>query len=269
MFPLAGKTFPGSAEELESAINEALAEYFDATDEQSVASVSGEFPKLKSVMIDLDDAEIRTSKTPPKPKPGGKRQRGPTVQKFDLSAQPIRYEQAGLYLKLTASDLKFDFDRDRKGAPMLVLTGAGSGKVDARISKADIEALATEAATMAAEGQGITIQELDLKLTSSGPRSIAAEVRVKARKLLVSGVIHITGQLDIDDELNATISDLECTGEGLIGNTAAALVQPKLKPYDGKTIPLMTFSLGDVVLKDVKIDVAKKDLHVTAAFAEA
>jgi hypothetical protein len=33
-------------------------------------------------------------------------------------------------------------------------------------------------------------------------------------------------------------------------------------------VPLMAFSLGDVALRDLKIDL-KKDLHITAAFGTA
>jgi hypothetical protein len=269
MFPLAAKTFPKSSEELEEAINDALEEFFALPSDKSGASITGELNSIKTLKINLDDAVVHADQPPPRLKPAGKRQRGPSVQKLNLSAQPIGYEQAKLFLKLNASGLKFDFARDKRGRAMLVLTSAESGSVDAKISKADIEALALQAATLAAEQQGIKVQELDLELTSAGDRAVAANVRVKGKKLLVSGVLHVTGQLDIDDELNATISGLECTGEGLIGSAAAKLVQSKIQSYNGKTIPLMTFSLGDVTLRDVNIDLAKKDLHVTADFGRA
>ena len=84
----------------------------------------------------------------------------------------------------------------------------------------------------------------------------------------MTGVIRITGRLDIDDELNATVSDLDCRGEGMVGTAAAGIVKKKIAPYDGTTVPLMAFSLGDVALRDLKIDL-KKDLHVTAAFGTA
>jgi hypothetical protein len=46
---------------------------------------------------------------------------------------------------------------------------------------------------------------------------------------------------------------------------ASGLVKSKLKPYEGQTFPLMTFSLGDVALRDLKIDV-KNNVQVTADF---
>jgi hypothetical protein len=268
MFPLSGKKFPTSSEELDEAITAALTDVFTVDgDETDVVIIEGggEFPALKTVTIDLDGASVTASKPPPKPIGTGKRQPGPKVDKLQLSAAPIRYEQAKLNLKLTASGLQFEFDRDKKGNPLLVLTDAKSGKVDARIGKDDIESLLTEAAGIAAKQQGIKIQDLELDLKKAGPLAVAADVRVTAKKLMMTGTIHITGRLDIDDELNATVSDLDCNGEGMIGTAAAGIVKKKLAPYDGTTVPLMAFSLGDVALRDLKIDL-KKDLHVTAAF---
>jgi hypothetical protein len=264
MFPLAGKKFPSSANELADAITTALADVFTLRGE-AVDLAGGQFPSIKTFNIDLDGATISASKPPPKPIGTGKREPGPHVDKLNLSAQPIRYEQAKLNLKLSATGLKFDFDRDRKGNPLLVLTDAKGGKVDARISKDDIQTLVTEAATLAAKQQGIKIEDLELDLTKSGPRAVAADVRVTAKKMMMTGVIRITGQLDIDDELNATVSNLDCKGEGIVGSAAAGVVKKKIAPYDGTTVPLMAFSLGDLTLRDLKIDL-KKDLHVTAAF---
>src|SRR5215203_5684125 len=141
MFPLAGKSFPTSAGELADALTTALAGIFTLPSEDSVQLQGGKFPAIKTVSIDLDGATIAANKPPPKPIGTGKRAPGPRVDKLDLSAQPIQYEQAKLNLKLSASGLKFDFDRDKKGNPLLVLTEAKGGKVDARISKDDIEAL--------------------------------------------------------------------------------------------------------------------------------
>jgi hypothetical protein len=270
MFPLAGKSYPQSPDDLERAINDALFNVFRLNGKKSGAHVEAtRFPNIKSIKIDLDDAKIDADKPPPKPIPTGKhREPGPKVEKLDLSAQPIHYEKAKLNLKLNATGLKFDFDKDKKGNPLLVLTDAKTGKVDAKISKNDIEYLVRQAATHAAKQQGITLQDLDLNLKSAGPRSVAADVKVKARKLLMTGTIHIAGQLDIDDQLNATISNLSATGEGIVGSAAAAILQKKIQPLNGTTVPLMTFSLGDISLRDLKLDL-KKDLHITASFGTA
>jgi len=117
MFPLAGKKFPTSADELAGAITTALGDVFTLPGEEAVELDGGKFPTIKAVKIDLDGATVSANKPPPKPIGTGKRESGPRVDKFSLSAQPIKYEQAKLNLKVNATGLKFDFDRDKKGHP--------------------------------------------------------------------------------------------------------------------------------------------------------
>ena len=266
MFPLAGKNFPDSAEALAEAIQGALGQVLTlAAKGDAVSAEGGKYPSVKKLKINLNNAEVSASEPPPKPTPTGKRQPGIEVDQLEVVGHPIKYEKNKLDLELKASGVKLDFGRDKKGQPLLVLADAKTGHVQAKMSKADIEALARTAAEMAAKGQGIKIEDLDLTLTSEGKRSLAADVRVKARKMMVSGVLHITGRVDVDDELNATVSKLDCDGEGMVGTMASGLVKSKLKPYEGKVFPLMTFSLGDVTLRDLKIDV-KSNVQVTAEF---
>ena len=266
MFPLAGKDFPETSDELARAISGALAEVFTlAKKDAAVSAEGGKFPSIRKLKINLNNASVSATEPPPKPKPTGKRQPGISVDQLEVTGKPIKYEQNKLDLELKASGVQFDFGRDKKGQPLLVLADAKEGYVQAKMSKDDIEALARAAAEVAAKTQGIRIDDLDLTLTSEGNRSLAADVRVKAKKMMVSGVIHITGRVDVDDEMNATVSKLDCDGEGMIGTMAAGLLKGKLKPYEGKTFPLMTFSLGDVSLRDLKIDV-KNNVQVSAEF---
>ena len=266
MFPLAGKSFPTSAEELAEAIRGALGQLLTlAKKDGAVSAEGGKFPSIKKLKINLNNAAVSAAQPPPKPKPIGKREEGISVDQLEVVGKPIQYEQNKLELELKATGVKFDFGRDKKGQPLLVLSDAKEGHVQAKMSKQDLESLARAAAEMAAKPQGIKIEGLDLTLTSEDQRSLAADVRVKAKKMMVSGVIHITGRVDVDDEMNATVSKLDCDGEGMVGLMASGLVKSRLKPYEGKTFPLMTFSLGDVALRDLKIDV-KGNVQVSADF---
>jgi hypothetical protein len=266
MFPLNCKDFPSTADELASAIEDALRDVFTLPKSAGV-TIEGadDFPHIESLRIDLDGARLKGGEPPPKPAGVGKRKPGVTIDQLEISGHPIQYEQTKLDLSLNAAGLTFEFGHDKSGRGLLVLADAEEGNVEAKIKKKDIEALALEAATLAARQQGVSVQELDLDLRSTGERSIAADVRVKAKKLMVSGVLRVAGAAEVDDDLNATLSRLTCTGEGMIGSAAAGFLQKYLKAYDGRQIPLMAFSLGDVTLRDlsVKID---NSVHVMAAF---
>jgi hypothetical protein len=265
MFPLSGKEFPTSAAALGAAIHGALAETFALSSESAVIVTGGEFPAVGSVAVDLDGASISATEPPPRPVGVGPRRPGVTVARLSISGHPIRYRKARLDLDLTATGVKLDFDRDGAGRPMLVLAGAEDGRVLGKIGKGDLQAVALEAATMAAKQQGVAVQELTFDLTQAGPRGVSAAVRVKAKKMMMSGVVNIAGRLDVDDDLTATLSGLTCTGEGIIGGAAAGMLQAKLRPLNGKRIPLTAFSLGDVTLRDLTLRVGA-DVEVSAAF---
>ena len=268
MFPLAGKAFPRNADELTVAIHDALTEVLSLPKKLTPVIVDApKYPAVKRLKVELNGATVSATEPPPKPKPAGKRQPGLHVDELEIIGRPIRYEASKLNLQLKAKAVSFDFAKDKRGQPLLVLSNAGEGHVDAKIGKADIESLATAAAGIAAKEHGVTIKDVDVDLRAQGPRSVTADVRVQAKKMLVSGVIHITGKLDVDDELNATVSGLACRGDGVVGTLVAGLVQSKIKSYNGHRVPLVAFSLGDVCLRDLKINV-KDGLHVTARFGK-
>ena len=269
MFPLSGKTFPTSKEELAQQIRDAMDTVLTLPKKgEPVVAEGGSFPSVKKLKINLNGASVSATEPPPKPKPSGKREPGIEVDQLEITGHPIQYESRKLELDLKGKGLRFDFGRDKKGQPLLILADAEEGHVKAKISKADVEALALEAASFAAQKQGIKIQDLDLTLASDGPRSVAAEVRVKARKLVMSGVIVIKGKLEVDDDLNATLSELDVDGEGVVGTMVAPMLKKKIEPHNGTVIPLVAFSLGDVALRDLKITV-KDSVQVTADFGKA
>jgi hypothetical protein len=266
MFPLAGTSYPRSSDELKTAIRNSLAEVFQLPSGNSVVKIEGGvWPMLGRVVVDLSGAVLKVTEMPPRPIPQQPREPGLTVGELQILGRPIRYERSRLDLALNARSLRFDFAHDATGRAMLVLADATDGHVDLKMSKSDLQAALFSAATMAAKAHGVAIQDLQLNLASGGPRSFEGDLRVKAKKIMMSGVVHLRGKIDIDDSLVATLSNLACGGEGMIGSMAAALINTHLKANEGKKIPLMAFSMGDVSLHDVRIAVTEV-IDVTAEF---
>jgi hypothetical protein len=266
MFPLIASTFPATRGELAHAITAALANVLALPSRDSVVSIVGErFPVIERLEVDLSGASIRKDSMPHKPRPGQERQPGPSAQQFRVIAKPLSYESSRFDLSLDAREVRLDYARDRDGQPMLVLKSAQEGNVQARISHADLQAALLSLASQFAERQKIVIQDLHVTLTQASPRSVAAEVRIAARKMFVTGVISVRGQVNIADDLTATISNLDASGEGVVGAMAAGLIRPQLQPHNGRVVPLLAFSLGDVALRDVSVTV-DDGLHVTASF---
>ena len=269
MFPLSGKEFPGSSDELGTAIHDALSDVVTFGKKSGGVSVEGgKFPAVEALRIDLSGATVNINDPPPTPKAKGKRKPGLTVGKLEVLGHPIHYEKSKADLELTARGLSFDFANDAKGNPLLVLTDAREGHVEVKIKKDDLQAMLKSAATLAAKEHGVTIQDIEVNLEAAGPRSLEADVRVKAKKLMMSGVVHVRGRADVDDELVATLSGLKVEGEGMIGTMAAAFLKGHVGKYEGRKVPLMAFSLGDVALRDLTIS-TKGAVRLTASFGHA
>jgi len=270
MFPLAGKDYPESSDELAESIQEALSEVLTFPKNGDVVKITGgTYPDFKSVKVDLSGATVSTDSPPPPPKPKGKREPGPSAEKLNVIGKPIHYKDSEANVELTATGVRFDYAHDAKsGNAMLVLADAEGGHVVFSVDKDDLQSLLLAAASVGAKQQGVTIQDLQAKFTSDGPRTLDAEVRVKAKKMVMSGTVVLKGRVDIDDALVATVSNLAATGEGMMGNMAAGMLQGKLREAEGKKIPLTTFSLGDLTLKDLKIS-TDKGLKISADVGKA
>jgi hypothetical protein len=267
MFPLTGKDFPSSTDELASSIHDALAGVLKLPKNSSTVKIDGggRFPSISKLKVDLDGASVNGNKPPPKPQPVGKRQPGIEVKDLEVVGRPIKYEKSKLDFTVKAKDVSFDFARDKKGNALLVLTDARQGHVSACISKQDLQALLLAVTQEVGEQQKVKIQDLSLNLTQQGPRSIAADVRITGKKLMVTSTLNLQAALDIDDEFNATLSHLQVSGEGVVGMMVSKLIQSKLKPYEGQKFPLVAFSLGDITLRDLSIGI-KKDVQVSGEF---
>jgi hypothetical protein len=166
---------------------------------------------------------------------------------------------------LTASDVELHQASDPAGLIVLVLHKAAEGRVEASVAKSDLEALIAEVAKAEAGKHGVSIDNVQLFLRSQSPRSLAGEIRLRAKKLFLSASLRITGQLDLDEELNARISGLDCVGEGAIAGVACGVLKPHLQKLNGREFPLMSLPLGEVRLRDVRVAVGEK-LSVTAEF---
>jgi hypothetical protein len=269
MFPLSGKNYPRSVQELSESLVTAMEQLVRFPDRRKVINITGgSFPSLDQVKINLTDAMVVTEELPPRPEAAGDIQPGVKVTSLEVLGHPIRHQAAKVDLSLRARGLNFDFARDRDGIPMLLLQAAESGQVEVRVTQPDLQSLVASVAAMIIKPHGIVVQELAVNLAKLGPRTVEAQVRVKAKKAFVSGTLLLRARVDVDDELIATVSSLSVNGDGMIGKLAAGALKGKLGEIEGEKIPLTTFSLGDVRLHDLTV-LTHDGLCITAEFGSA
>ena len=61
------------------------------------------------------------------------------MSQLEVSGHPIKYEASKIEVQLKGTGLEFEFAKDKKGNPLLVLTDAEDGNVDLKVAKADIK----------------------------------------------------------------------------------------------------------------------------------
>lgn len=263
MIPLQRKKFPDSKTELAAALEEAFRPYIKK--DGPIVTVSARvFPYLDGIDINLDGALI-TSHPPPPPKPTGETKAGCEAALLSLTARKVRLQGAPINLSLQAHDIVFHEGRDDKGDVLLLLHSLRAGHVAVSATQLDLEKAIGEVAEREARKQGITIEQTRVSFRARGPRSISADMILTARKLLFRARLDISGQLQIEDDFSAKLSNLKCRGEGAIGSIACAAMEPHLRNLDGRSFSLMSLPLGQIQLRDVRIAVSDT-VEVTAEF---
>jgi hypothetical protein len=266
MFPLKTDTLPANATDLARRLNESLRDLFQLpNDPVTVREVS--YPHLASLAVALDGAQLR-GQPPRVPSPTGESTPALTVDSFTAKGSHISVGPAAVDFALEAKGVHLHRASDSEGNAVLLLHSAADGRIEVSASPADLEALIAEVAKTEAAKHGVAIDSVQLSLRSNSPRSLAADVRLRAKKLFLSTSLRITGQVDLDEELNAKISGLECTGEGAMGGIACGILKPHLEKINGRKFSLMSLPLGEVRLRDVRIAAGDK-LSITAEFGVA
>lgn len=263
MLPLHTATFPSSATDLARLLNESLQRVFPGRSD-AVTIRAASYPRLDALQILLDGAKF-SENAPRPPVISGKTSPALEIDELTLRGSPISVGPAAVNLSLSARKVQLGQGRDSNDQIVLSLEGAANGNIEISLGKSDLEALITAVAKSQAGKQGVTIDSVQLDLQQKNPRSVATEVRLRARKLFLSATIQITGQLDLDDRLNLKISGLHCEGSGGIATMACGVLRPYLQKFDGREFSLMALPLGEIRLRDVQLSVGDQ-ISVRAEF---
>jgi head-tail adaptor len=267
VIPLHRTQFPNSKAELAEAMNESLRRYVRKEGEPIVTINARVFPYLDEIAINFDGAELDPV-LPSFAKPVGETRQACEAASVNIRGRHVSIQGAPLNLQLTASDLIFDQGRDEKGEALLLVRSVRNGHFAVSVAQLDLENAIRQMAEREGAKQGITIEETRVSLRARGARSIAADIRLQARKFLFRANVDISGQDDIDDDFNARISNLKCRGEGAVGSVACGMLEPHLKRLTDRSFSLMSLPLGEIKMRDVRISVADT-VEVTAEFGTA
>jgi hypothetical protein len=266
MIPLAGNKLPSSREELARAIEDALRRYVTKTG-PIVEVRSRVFPYLDEVAINLDGARFDQPPALPTALLGEKK---PAFEAavVKLSAQNIAVRGIQANLQIEAHDVVLQRADDANGQTVLLPQKVRDGHVTISAAQLNLEDAIARFIEREAEAQGIVIEQVRLAVRERGPRSLAAEVRIQARKLFLRAKIDISARLDIDDVFVARLSQLQCRSSGVIGTRACSMLQPHLERFEGQAFSLKSLPLGNSELHDLRLAVTDT-VEITVDFGTA
>ena len=256
MLPLSGKSFPSTSKRLVSAIKRGFAE--QGVTARSVEAEGGCFPKIDSLSVDLSDASVTRDVDIPSmdPASGGG---GIEAEKFELRAEPLYMEKAPFEIRVQASHAVFEYTgKPKSGA--LVLKDAKEGSISIAAAMPDLEALMHRLAVEAAEKHGVEVRKTSVELESRGQRALTFRATATAKMFIMTATLTLSGQVDVDADLNARFSQLTLSGDGMITKMASGFLRPKLDKLQQRAIPLLAFSLGDIRLRDIQVSTGKRFL---------
>jgi hypothetical protein len=266
MISLRRKQLPSSKDELARAIDDALRRYVSKPG-PIVDVRSRVFPYLDEIAINLDGAQF-DSPPPAPPAAAGERKPAFEAALVRLSAQNISVRGVPANLQIEAHHVVLQKTDDANGEIILLPQKARDGHLTIAAVQLDLEEVLAKFVESQARPHGIAIEQVRLSIRERGPRSLAAEVRIQARKLLFRAKIDIYGQLDIDELFVARISQLKCKSTGAIGVRACSALQPHLERFEGKTFSFKSLPLGDTRLHDLRIAVTDT-VEITIDFESA
>jgi hypothetical protein len=265
MFPLSTRSLPADAEALRLALNQSLNQIVQPAAADRVTIEDRSYPRLAAIRISLDGSIATTELVPPFTKNFGPVEPALEVEQFEMFGRPLRVQQAAIDLSCVAQNVEIAQGRDANGNVLLLLHKAATGNLEVSVSTSDLQSLIRSAATVMAAREGVILEEVAVNAVAPTARSLEIEVRVRARKLFLTTQLRIKGSAALDEQLNLTLVDLKCVGEGTLGTLACGVLGPHLERFNGRSFPLLALPLGEVKLRDVQIAI-NPNFRVSAQF---
>ena len=221
---------------------------------------------VHALRVDLSNASVDPDRKAAKVGRKAKAERSLHVRRLEFLAHSFTVRGAAMNLAMTALDCRLDLKRDKAGKPVLALGDLLDGRLEFSMPVRDIEMLLVESARADGGALGFRVEDVDLDLESVGPRTARGRMHVKTKLAFIGAGLHFTGRIDIDDDMNARVSDLACWGDDVLGPVVTGLIRPGLAKYNGKTRPIVRFGSDDVRLRDVALAADDDHVRVTASF---
>lgn len=257
-----------TAADIQSALHSGIRSLLTLSSEPAQVEVNGELPRLNWIRLDLTGTSIEASNL--SQGTGRKASQDGSMAASRLTVLARRLQVGGVTIAevaLDARDAGLDLITDTAGNRWLRLMDAAEGEFSLDLGAGEPDRLLREALSVAAAKYGAELKEGQLRLAQAGVTSVSFQMEATGRKAFVRGTVQVDGRLELDEELHARLSDVRCSGRGILGIALAAWLQSSAKKWEGERIPLLGHSFGVVKCHHLRLNVGEGDaLRVVGAF---
>jgi hypothetical protein len=252
MFILDTDKIPTTAQELTCAITASLRRSIRLPASASPVVLTGDLPKLTALAVDVSNGQVDTTQPLPDPNVPGNTDAGPSAESFTIQGHPISIEGIALQFDLSARNVAFAYARNSDGDLIATLRDAADGHLSVQLEHEHLEEAILIVSRKFAASSGVTIQKVSATLTSIDSTTVDVLLNITAKKF-VTAMVRISGRLSVNDRMIATATNLNADADGMVGTIAVNLIRPHLLKMNGRPLPLLAFSLGNVKLRGVDV----------------
>jgi len=263
---LGRKDFPSPRDDLAQALDAALHRFVQKTG-PIVDLRSRVFPLVDEIRINLDRAKFDSPPPPPA------KVEGETALAFEtavvtVTGRNISVRGVPLDLRMEMRDVVFHKGADANGDAVMLIHRAREGQLVLSAGQLDLEEAIVRIAGAKARLYGVDLEQVRLAMRARSRRSLAADIKIQAKKFFARANIDIYAQLDISNEFVAKVSEVRCKGDGKLGSFACAALAPVFEKLKSNAFPLKSLPLGGLQIQDVHVAVADT-VELTVDFGSA
>jgi len=251
---LGRKDFPSPRDDLAQALDAALHRFAQKSG-RIVDLRSRVFPLVDEIRINLDGAKVN-SPTPPLAKVEGETTLAFETAAVTVSGRNVSVGGVRIDLRMEMRDVVFHKGADANGDAVLVIHRAREGQLVVSAAQLDLEEAIGRLGGEKARLWGVDLEQVRLAMRARSRRSLAADIKIQAKKFFARANIDIYAQLDISNEFVAKVSELRCKGEGKLGSFACAALIPLFEKTKSGSFELKSLPLGGLRIVDVHVAVA-------------
>src|SRR5437588_5474959 len=224
MLSLGRKDFPSPRADLAQALDAALHRFVQKSG-PIVDLRSRVFPLVDELRINLDGAKL-DSPCPPLAKIEGETALAFETAVVNVRGRNISIRGVPLNLRMEIRDVVFHKGADANGDAVLVIHRAGEGQLAVSAGQLELEEAIARLGGERARLWGVDLEQVRLSMRARSRRSLAADIKVQAKKFFARANIDIYAQLDISNEFVVKVSEFKCKGDGKLGSFACAALAP-------------------------------------------